>query len=64
MSFQARIDADIKDAMKARQADRLAVLRMLKSSLKNLAIEKGSAEVVLSDADCTAVTLYDSIDDR
>lgn len=50
MSFQAQIDQDIKEAMKAKQADRLIVIRMLKSALKNLAIEKGGADFVLDDA--------------
>jgi len=55
MSFQARIDEDLKAAMKARQADRLAVLRMLKSALKNAAIEKGGMSFELNDADAAAV---------
>jgi uncharacterized protein YqeY len=50
MNFQDRIDQDIKEAMKARQADRLGVLRMLKSALKNAAIEAGGAEARLDDA--------------
>ena len=41
--------------MKARQADRLAVLRMLKSALKNAAIEKGGVDSVLDDIEATAV---------
>jgi hypothetical protein len=55
MSFQARIDTDLKEAMKAREADRLGVLRMLKAALKNAAIEKGGVNFELSDADATAV---------
>jgi hypothetical protein len=55
MSFQARIDADLKEAMKAREADRLGVLRMLKTALKNAAIEKGGVSCELSDADAMAV---------
>ena len=55
MSFQSRIDNDIKEAMKAREAERLGVLRMLKASLKNVAIEKGGITFELSDADATAV---------
>ncbi len=55
MSFQERIDADLKEAMKARQADRLNVIRMLKSALKNLSIEKEGLNFVLSDADALAV---------
>jgi hypothetical protein len=55
MTFQERIDHDLKEAMKARLADKLAVLRMLKSALKNAAIEKGGAAAVLDDAEATAV---------
>jgi uncharacterized protein YqeY len=55
MSFQARIDADLKEAMKARQADRLGVLRMLKAALKNASIEKGGMNFELSDADAATV---------
>ena len=49
MNLQERIDNDIKEAMKARQTDRLGVLRMLKSAVKNFAIEKGGADLKLSD---------------
>jgi len=55
MSFQARIDADLKEAMKAQQAERLSVLRMLKAALKNVAIEKGGVSFELSEADALAV---------
>jgi uncharacterized protein YqeY len=55
MDFQDRIDADIKEAMKAKQAMRLGVLRMLKSSLKNAAIEQGGADVRLEEAAAQAV---------
>jgi uncharacterized protein YqeY len=44
MSLVAKIDADIKAAMIAREADKLSVLRMLKSAVKYAAIEKGEAE--------------------
>ena len=44
MKFQEQIDQDLKEAMKARQAERLAVLRMLKAALKNASIEKGGAD--------------------
>jgi uncharacterized protein YqeY len=40
MTLQERIDADLKDAMRAKDAGRLGVLRMLKSALKYAAIEK------------------------
>lgn len=55
MTFQERIDHDLKEAMKARQTDRLGVLRMLKASLKNLAIEKHGATGQLDDTDAAAV---------
>lgn len=55
MDFQERIDGDIKEAMKAKQPIRLGVLRMLKSSLKNAAIEQGGAEARLDEASAQAV---------
>lgn len=55
MDFQARIDEDLKEAMKARQTDRLSVLRMLKSALKNAAIEQGGAEARLDESGAMAV---------
>jgi uncharacterized protein YqeY len=42
MSLTAKIDLDIKEAMKAKDADRLGALRMLKSSLKYAVLEKGA----------------------
>ena len=55
MKFQEQIDHDLKEAMKARQPEKLAVLRMLKAALKNTAIEKGGADAVLDDAEALAV---------
>jgi uncharacterized protein YqeY len=55
MSLTAQIDADIKKAMIAKQPDRLSVLRMLKSSVKNAAIEAGGADTVLPDEAVLAV---------
>lgn len=55
MSFQAQIDQDLKEAMKAKQAERLGVIRMLKSALKNLAIEKGGIAFVLDDLTALSV---------
>ena len=40
MTFLERINQDITTAMKAKEADRLSVLRMVKTSLKNKEIEK------------------------
>ena len=55
MSLVAQIDADLKKAMMAREAEKLSVLRMLKSAVKYAAIEKGGADAVPSDADVIAV---------
>ena len=55
MSFQAQIDQDLKEAMKARQAERLGVIRLLKSALKHASIEKGGMDFVLDDASALAV---------
>src|SRR2546430_9872569 len=48
MTLPERIDADLKDAMRAKEAGRLSVLRGLKSALKYAAIEKPDG--VLDDA--------------
>jgi uncharacterized protein YqeY len=55
MDFQARIDQDLVAAMKARQSDRLSVLRMLKSALKLASIEQGGSEARLDDAAALSV---------
>jgi len=55
MSLFSQIDSDIKDAMRARAAERLGVLRMLKSTLKATAMEKGIADEALDDAMALAV---------
>ena len=49
MTLPERIDSDLKDAMRAKDAGRLNVLRMLKSALRYAAIEK-SSEARLDDA--------------
>ena len=53
--MQQRIDSDLKDAMRAKEAAKLSVLRMLKAALKNAAIEKGGATAELDDAEATQV---------
>ena len=53
MNLPERIDSDLKDAMRAKDAGKLAVLRMLKSALKYAAIEK--SDVGLDDAAATQV---------
>ena len=55
MTLQSQVDNDIKDAMRARETVRLNALRMLKSAMKNAAIEKGGAESTLDDAEASAV---------
>jgi hypothetical protein len=55
MTFQDRINQDIKAAMIAREAAKLGVLRMLKTSLMNAAIEKQGAGGVLDDAEAMAI---------
>ena len=55
MTLPERIDSDLKDAMRAKDAGRLAVLRMLKSALKYSAIEKSSSEAQLDDAEAAQV---------
>src|SRR5436309_13886496 len=55
MTLQERIDYDLKEAMRAKNAARLGVLRMLKSALKYSAIEKSGAEAQLDDTEITQV---------
>ena len=55
MTISEQVDHDIKEAMKARQADRLGVLRLLKAALKNASIEKGGQSATLDDPEATAV---------
>ena len=55
MSLVAKIDADLKAAMIAKDAEKLSVLRMLKSAVKYAAIEKGGADSVPTDLEVLAV---------
>jgi uncharacterized protein len=55
MTIQEEIDADLKSAMRARDAARLSVLRMVKSALTNAAIEKVGAAGALSDSEAIGV---------
>ncbi len=55
MTLAQRIDSDLKDAMRAKDATKLGVLRMLKSALKYSAIEKSGAAGELDDAEATQV---------
>src|ERR1051325_4537138 len=45
MTLQERIDTDLKDAMRAKEAGKLSVLRGLKSALKYAEIEKADASL-------------------
>ena len=53
MTLQERIDADLKDAMRAKEAGKLSVLRGLKSALKYAEIEK--ADAALDDSTAVQV---------
>jgi uncharacterized protein YqeY len=55
MTLQSQVDNDIKDAMRARDTVRLNALRLLKTAMKNAAIEKGGAEAVLDDVEASVV---------
>jgi len=55
MILLERVDSDLKEAMRARDATRLDVLRMLKSALKYAAIAKSGAEAELSEAEAVQV---------
>jgi uncharacterized protein YqeY len=55
MNLSQRVDEDLKEAMRARSASKLGVLRMLKSALTYAAIEKSGAEGKLTDADAAQV---------
>jgi uncharacterized protein len=55
MTLQERVDSDLKEAMRAKDATKLGVLRMLKSALKYAAIAKSGAEAELSDAEAVQV---------
>ena len=68
MNLQELIDNDLKEALKARQTDRLGTLRILKSAIKNFAIEHGGADCQLSDTEILPIIRkevkkrYDSIE--
>src|ERR1700752_4060449 len=55
MTLQHRVDSDLKEAMRAKDAAKLGVLRMLKSALKYAAIAKSRAEAELSDGEAVQV---------
>jgi uncharacterized protein len=51
MTLQERVDSDLKQAMRNKDATKVGVLRMLKSAFKYAAIAKSGAEADLSDAE-------------
>jgi uncharacterized protein YqeY len=55
MTLQERVDSDLKEAMRAKEATKLGVLRMLKSALKYAAIEKSGADADLSETEVVQV---------
>src|SRR5436190_1000500 len=55
MTVIERVDSDLKEAMRAKDATRLGVLRMLKSAFKYAAIAKSGAEAELNDAEAAQV---------
>jgi uncharacterized protein len=55
MTLQERVDSDLKEAMRAKDATKLGVLRMLKSALKYAAIAKSGADAELDDAEAVQV---------
>jgi len=55
MTIQEEIDADLKNAMRSRDSERLSVLRMVKSALTNAAIEKRGPAGGLADSEAVGV---------
>src|SRR5438445_2941798 len=55
MNLSQGVDEDLKEAMRARNASKLGVLRMLKSALSYAAIERSGAEGKLTDAETAQV---------
>jgi uncharacterized protein YqeY len=55
MTLHERVDSDLKEAMRAKDATKLGVLRMLKSALKYAAIAKSGAAADVSDAEASQV---------
>jgi uncharacterized protein YqeY len=55
MTLHERLDSDLKEAIRAKDAARLSVLRMLKSALKYAAIAKSGTEAELTEAEAVQV---------
>ncbi|MBB5350609.1 hypothetical protein HNR46_000837 [Haloferula luteola] len=54
-NFAAQIQEDLKAAMKAKDANRLTVIRALKTALTNASIEKGGLGTELTETESMAV---------
>jgi len=57
--LQQKLVSDLKEAMKAGNADKVGVLRMLNAALQNQAIVKGK-DAVLTDEEVTAVLMREA----
>ena len=55
MTLQQRVDSDLTEAMRAKDATKVGVLRMLKSALKYAAIAKSGAAAELNDTEAVQV---------
>jgi uncharacterized protein len=55
MTIQEKIDANLREAMRSKEPEKLSVLRMVKSAFINAVIEKHGAGGKLSDPDAVAV---------
>ena len=55
MTLTQRVDDDLKQAMRDKNAAKLGVLRMMKSAMKYAAIEKSGADAELNEADAVQV---------
>jgi len=56
MALRDRLQAELKDAMKAREADRLSALRLINAAIKDREIAaRGEGAGELTDADLTAI---------
>ncbi len=55
VNLSEQVDAELKTAMREKNAMKLGVLRLLKAALMNATIEKSGAQGQLSDADAVQV---------
>ena len=54
-TFAQKVQEDLKTAMKAKDTDRLQVIRALKTALTNAAIEKGGLGTELDESEAMAI---------